>query len=129
MKAFKKHGTFQYLSIPPSPKGGEADKKASKKNLRDQMKEENVIDSKCSVCREKNKGIKKCNGCYSAWYCGQKCQREDWPRHRDQSNLSTELPSSLLCMSKPSKLWMEEPSNLLHSSPQYYPTQQFSAMV
>ena len=48
------------------------------------MKEENVIDSKCSVCREKKEGIKKCNWCYSTWYCGQKCQREDWPKHKDQ---------------------------------------------
>ena len=75
---------FQCFNIPPPPKGEEADKKASKKNLRNQMKEENVINSKCSVCRKKNKGIKKCNGCYSTWYCGQKCQREDWPKHRDQ---------------------------------------------
>ena len=81
---YMKDGEPMPRVLAVDPEQERATRKASKKNLRNQMKEENVIDSKCSVCRRKNKGIKKCNGCYSTWYCGQKCQREDWPNHRDQ---------------------------------------------
>ena len=80
---YMKDGSSMPKIIEVDSEHNSATRKASRKNLRNQMKEENVIDSKCSVCRKKNKGIKKCNGCYSTWYCGQKCQGEDWTKHRD----------------------------------------------
>lgn len=36
---------------------------------------------KCSVCGEEE-NTKRCTGCYFVWYCGSKCQREDWSSHK-----------------------------------------------
>ena len=66
------------IQVDPEPKS-----EKSKKDLRNQMKKENVINTKCAVCRKKTKGIKKCNGCYITWYCGKKCQRLHWVNHKD----------------------------------------------
>ena len=35
-----------------------------------------VYDKKLKTC-------KVCSSCHSITYCGQECQEEDWPRHRD----------------------------------------------
>lgn len=34
----------------------------------------------------KNEGIKKCSICKTLKYCGKKCQREDWHRHKPKCN-------------------------------------------
>jgi len=39
----------------------------------------------------KNKVIKKCAGCKSAWYCGEKCQIADWLKHKLLCRATTEL--------------------------------------
>ena len=80
---YMKDGSCMPKVIQVDPEHKSAERKMAKKNLRNQMKGDNVINSKCAVCQNKNKGIKKCNGCYSIWYCGQKCQKEDWTKHRD----------------------------------------------
>ena len=36
--------------------------------------------SLCVVCG--SPGDKKCGGCKSVTYCGAKCQKLDWPRHK-----------------------------------------------
>merc|ERR1719193_669414 len=35
----------------------------------------------CKVCGVDDDN-KRCTGCYLVWYCGQKCQGEDWPAHK-----------------------------------------------
>ena len=40
--------------------------------------------SKCSVCGKKSKRNQKCTGCYLTWYCGQKCQKDDWIKHKSE---------------------------------------------
>ena len=87
------------------PEQESATRKASKKNLRNQMKEENVIDSKCSVCRKKNKGIKKCNGCFSTGTAVRSVKGRIGPNTETNAwrlNLSTELPNTSNCLSSPS---------------------------
>ena len=48
---------------------------------------ETVTDRRC--CHKCNKTVtgkkklSKCARCHSITYCGQECQREDWPRHRE----------------------------------------------
>nr|ALS05290.1 histone-lysine N-methyltransferase SMYD3 isoform X2 [Paracalanus parvus] len=46
---------------------------------------ENVTDRKCCHKCQKTvtgkKKLSKCGRCHSITYCGQECQREDWPRH------------------------------------------------
>jgi len=36
----------------------------------------------CKVCGADDDN-KRCTGCYLVWYCGQKCQGEDWPQHKE----------------------------------------------
>ena len=31
---------------------------------------------------------KRCTGCYMVWYCGQKCQLEDWPNHKGECKVT-----------------------------------------
>ena len=40
--------------------------------------------SKCSVCGKNSKTNQKCTGCYLTWYCGQKCQEDDWTKHKSE---------------------------------------------
>ncbi|KAH8746103.1 hypothetical protein F5883DRAFT_256076 [Diaporthe sp. PMI_573] len=35
----------------------------------------------CRVCK-KREGLKECDGCHVAGYCGQEHQEEDWPNHK-----------------------------------------------
>ena len=35
----------------------------------------------CGKCKVKCEG-KKCSKCHAVRYCGQTCQKNDWPRHR-----------------------------------------------
>ena len=49
---YMKDGSSMPKIIEVDSEHNSATRKASRKNLRNQMKEENVIDSKCSVCRE-----------------------------------------------------------------------------
>ena len=46
---------------------------------------ENLTDRKCChKCNKTgNKKLSKCARCHSITYCGQECQRADWPRHRE----------------------------------------------
>lgn len=37
----------------------------------------------CKVCQI-NKDTKRCTGCYMVWYCGQKCQQENWSDHKEK---------------------------------------------
>jgi len=56
-----------------------------KKNMKDEMKKPDYeTRSKCNVCEAKSGTTKKCTGCFKVWYCGAKCQSEDWPQHKDQ---------------------------------------------
>ena len=46
---------------------------------------ENLTDRKCchKCLKTGNKKLSKCARCQSITYCGQECQRADWPRHRE----------------------------------------------
>ena len=35
----------------------------------------------CPPCGKEN-SRKKCGGCFSSFYCSQKCQAKDWPKHK-----------------------------------------------
>ena len=55
-----------------------------KKNMKEEMKSPDYeSQSKCNFCKKKDKSNKKCSGCYSVWYCGSNCQRQDWTSHKD----------------------------------------------
>ena len=51
--------------------------------------------SKCEVCRKK-KNIKRCTGCYTVWYCGQKCQMKGWKEHKDECKKAKEEYTNVL---------------------------------
>ena len=40
----------------------------------------------CPVC-EQNNASSKCGGCHNISYCGEVCQRADWPRHKKNCKL------------------------------------------
>ena len=55
-----------------------------KKNMKEKMKSPDYeSSSKCNVCKESDSTNKKCSGCYLVWYCGPKCQKQDWITHKD----------------------------------------------
>ena len=35
----------------------------------------------CKVCKKYKNDTKRCSGCYLVWYCGPKCQKDDWSKH------------------------------------------------
>ena len=39
-----------------------------------------VVAKECRVCS--TAGVKRCDHCRVVFYCGQKCQTEDWPNHK-----------------------------------------------
>lgn len=38
--------------------------------------------SECRTCRKKKGVHLRCSGCSVAYYCDIKCQRADWPKHK-----------------------------------------------
>lgn len=43
------------------------------------------IERACAMCLKiAERGLKKCAGCTRVRYCGQDCQRKDWPEHREE---------------------------------------------
>ena len=40
-----------------------------------------TILQQCYTCHKKKK-LSKCSSCHAIAYCGRKCQKADWPRHR-----------------------------------------------
>jgi len=78
-------GQFPSYTFSINPKLQQMFRESYKKNMKDEMKEPDYESrSKCNVCEAKSGTTKKCNGCFKVWYCGAKCQREDWPQHKDQ---------------------------------------------
>lgn len=41
-----------------------------------------TAEPECEVCEEPNAKY-RCGACFKTYYCGQKCQRDDWKRHKD----------------------------------------------
>jgi len=41
----------------------------------------------CKVCQV-DRDTKRCTGCYMVWYCGQKCQHEDWSDHKEECTIT-----------------------------------------
>ena len=88
-----KHGADHYVKdndgISPNqltrwnPKMQKLFGKYYKKNIKEKTKSEGN-ESKCQVCKENDTAkIKKCSGCYTVWYCGPNCQKQDWATHKD----------------------------------------------
>ncbi|XP_038048056.1 uncharacterized protein LOC119722103 [Patiria miniata] len=40
----------------------------------------------CASCGRTAPNISECASCNSAWYCNKKCQRSDWPAHKENCN-------------------------------------------
>ena len=38
----------------------------------------------CGGCCPLRFGVLRCGRCLNMWYCGEACQRQDWPRHREE---------------------------------------------
>lgn len=36
----------------------------------------------CNKCGAHSKALKACSGCHKARYCNKRCQKEDWPHHK-----------------------------------------------
>ncbi|KAI0697322.1 hypothetical protein C8T65DRAFT_662412 [Cerioporus squamosus] len=43
-----------------------------------------VVLGRCNWCRKPSAILKQCARCRDALYCDGKCQRQDWPRHKDR---------------------------------------------
>ncbi|KAJ7786553.1 hypothetical protein B0H16DRAFT_1490848 [Mycena metata] len=53
---------------------------------------------RCDNCNTRQKEgtvLKRCNGCGNARYCGDICQKEDWPHHRQNCRLNRESKATL----------------------------------
>ena len=72
-------GQFPVYTFGINPKLQQMFHESYKKNVKDEMK-----DPECNVCEAMSGTTKKCTGCFKVWYCGAKCQREDWAQHKDQ---------------------------------------------
>ena len=89
-----KHGADHYIKdndgVSPNditrwnPRVQQLFGKYYKKNMKEKMKSPDYeSSSKCNVCEESDSTNKKCSGCYLVWYCGPKCQKQDWITHKD----------------------------------------------
>ena len=89
-----KHGADHYIKdndgVSPNditrwnPRVQQLFGKYYKKNMKEKMKSPDYEStSKCNVCKETDSTNKKCSGCYLVWYCGPKCQKQDWTTHKD----------------------------------------------
>ena len=38
---------------------------------------------RCNFCKSTEQNLKACSRCKNAWYCGQECQKNDWPHHKE----------------------------------------------
>ena len=87
-----KHGADHYIKdndgISPNditrwnPRMQKLFGKYYKKNIKEKMKSPDSDHAKCNVCKEVTNN-KKCSGCYAVWYCGPRCQKQDWANHKD----------------------------------------------
>merc|ERR1719470_554377 len=59
-----------------------ADKRKTTQSRADAKTEAGGSLRLCKVCAVVDDNNKRCTGCYMVWYCGQKCQFEDWPNHK-----------------------------------------------
>ena len=42
-----------------------------------------TILQQCYTCHKKKKKLSKCSSCHAISYCWRKCQKVDWPRHKE----------------------------------------------
>ena len=43
----------------------------------------------CASCSKSIAVPLKCGGCFSSWYCNDKCQKADWPAHKAECKAAT----------------------------------------
>jgi len=46
--------------------------------------ERGIIGRICHTCKKSSKQMKKCSDCKVAYYCSEKCQKEDWKSHKTE---------------------------------------------
>ena len=51
--------------------------------------------SRCTVCLSK-KNIKRCTGCHTVCYCGQKCQMDGWKDYKKECKIAKEEYATVL---------------------------------
>lgn len=44
--------------------------------------DEHVVVAECQSCHLALLGLAKCSRCKTVYYCGEACQRKDWPAHK-----------------------------------------------
>ena len=55
---------------------------ATIKTVRQDTDQKKKESSKCQACYKTAAKMMKCGRCYMVRYCGKKCQKRDWPRHK-----------------------------------------------
>ena len=92
---------------------------------------------KCHTTVTGKRKLSKCAQCHSITYCGQECQREDWPRHSQYCIpvMVTEIPGKGkgLVASKDFKrgqvLFKETPAIMVHTRSKIIPLQELKEKV
>ena len=54
-----------------------------------EMRNQSTVKSEatvCYFCKKPEKNLRKCCKCYTAQYCGKKCQKSDWRKHKEVCN-------------------------------------------
>ena len=52
---------------------------------------ETIYIKTCVVCSALSNKMKKCSGCYTAYYCSEECQKLHWPTHEQESGRDIQL--------------------------------------
>jgi len=46
-------------------------------------------EPECAFCHSKTSDLKRCLGCKKVFYCGKKCQTQDWKKHKSNCQAYT----------------------------------------